>query len=237
MIDLAAIVSALRLALAQLGDWRLLKVLAKTLAVTLLLVGPFYLIFVALAWVIEAVMPASVNLPWVGEVEFLGAYTSGLVSKAAWVFWTYVVSPVALAVVGLFYDGIVNAVEARHYPGLPPVRRRPMHEQIGYALRFLGLTLGVSLVALILGLFSGVLAPAVFVTANGYLMAREYFETVALRRLPEPEAARLERGNLPTLWALGALLALALAVPVVNLAVPLVGVAAYAQLFHRLARA
>lgn len=233
MIGFGDILPALRLALAQLADPRLLKVLALTLVITLVLVGPFYLVFVVLAWFIELVLPASLSLPWLGEVSFLGVYTVGLVSKASWVFWTYVMAPVALAVIGLFYDMVVDAVETRHYPGLPALRRRPVLELVGYALRFLGLTLGVSLLALVASFFAGFLAPLVFILANGYLIAREYFETVALRRLPEAETAQRRARDMPVLWALGALLAAALTVPYVNLVVPLAGVAAFTHLYHR----
>lgn len=233
MIAFGDILPALRMAIAQLTDPRLIKVLVLSLLITFLLVGPFYLVFVLAAWLIELVLPASLSLPWLGEVSFLGVYTVGLVSKASWVFWTYVMAPVALAVIGIFYDMVVDAVEARHYPGLPPVRRRPVLELVGYALRFLALTLGVSLLALIASFFTGFLAPVVFVVANGYLIAREYFETVALRRLTEAETHARARQALPVLWALGAILAVGLTVPYVNLVVPLIGVAAYTHLYHR----
>ncbi len=236
-MGLDLILQVLAASVRQLGDGRFLKVLAMSLGLVVLFTGPFLLVFVILAALLEWILPASVTLPWVGEVGFLGLFTVGLASKTAWVFWTYVMAPVALAIVGLFLETVIDAVEDRHYPQLAPVRHRSFFEQAGYALRFLGLMLIVSLLALILSLYSGVLAPAVFVGANGYLIAREYFETVALRRNDEPTVRRLMRKNMVVLWALGAGLALAMAVPYVNLLVPIIGIAAFAHLYHRLSPA
>ncbi len=230
----ALIPPALRDALAQLPSAGFLKVLAGALAVMLVLTGPFLVLFAALAWLIELVAPASLSLPWLGEVGFLGVFTEGLVSKTSWVFWTYVMAPVAIAVMGLFLESVVDAVEARHYPALAKVRHRSLLAMAAYAVKFFAMMLAVSAGALIASLFAGFLAPVVFVAANGYLIGREYYETVALRRVSEREAARLSRRNLPVLWAMGVILALAMNVPWLNLVVPLVGVAAYTHLYHRL---
>lgn len=229
---LGQIRQALLLALRQLADRRIIAVLLLSLVIALVLTGPFMLIFVIIAAILDWILPASLTLPWIGQVGFLGVFTNGLASKTSWVFWTYVMSPVAVAIIGALLDWIVDAVEARHYPDLPVVRRRSIAQIVGYGAKFLFLMLGVSLAALIVSFFSGIGAPLVFVLANGYLIGREYFETVALRRVSEAEAAVLTRRRLPVLWLLGSLLALALSVPFVNLVVPLVGVAAFTHLYH-----
>ncbi len=234
MKGLNLIPAALMDALRQVPSPAFLKVLFGTLLVTLLLTGPFLVVLAAIAWLIELVTPASLNLPWLGQVSFLGVFTQGLVSKTSWVFWTYVIAPIAMALIGLFLETVVDAVEARYYPTLPRVRHRGLGQMAGYSIRFFLMMLAVSLVALVVSAFSGVLAPVVFVAANGYLIGKEYFETVALRRVSEPEAAALTRRYLPVLWLLGAGLALAMNLPFVSLLVPLVGVAAYTHLYHRL---
>jgi uncharacterized protein involved in cysteine biosynthesis len=143
-------------------------------------------------------------------------------------------APVAGGIMGLFLEKVVAAVEARHFPALAPVRARSLSSSVFYAVRFFGLMVLVSFAALVVSFFSGPLAPVVFVAANGYLMAREYFETVALRRVDEGEAKKLERANIVTLWALGGALALVLTLPFVNLLVPIVGVAAFTHVFHEI---
>ncbi len=221
-------------ALAQLSDARVLGILVTSVLLMLLLTAPFAAVFLAVAWVIEAVTPASVTLPWLGEVSFLGVLTQGLFSRASWVFWTYVMAPVAGGIMGLFLENVVAAVERRHYPALPAVKPRPIASSLFYALRFFALMALVSLAALIVSFFSGPLAPVVFVAANGYLIAREYFETAALRRIDETRARQLERASLGALWLLGCLLALAYTLPFVSLLVPVTGVAAFTHVFHRL---
>ena len=66
----------------------------------------------------------------------------------------------------------------------------------------------------------------------GYLIAREYTETVALRRMSPADARRLTKDNLPTVWAAGTAVALALNVPLLNLVAPILGVAAFTHLYH-----
>ena len=235
MSEMNLIPEALKDAVRQLPSASFLKVLGGSLLLIFVVTLPFLVVFVGVAGLLQWLLPASLELPWLGEVSFLGVFTQGLASKASWVFWAYVIAPLAMALIGFFLETIVDAVEARHYPALPKVRHRSAGEMGVYALRFFLMMLAVSLAAFIVSLFSGIFAPVVFIVANGYLIGREYFETVALRRVSEAEAAALVRAHRLVLFALGALLALALNVPFLNLLVPLIGVAAFTHLFHRLA--
>ena len=227
------IAEAFGLSFRHLGDGRILGILLLAFVITLIVTGPFLLIFVAIFGLLDLILPDSLNLPVLGEVGFLGVFTDGLVSRTTWVFWTYLMSPLILAIVGALLEPIVEAVEARHYPDLPKLRRRPVGEVVGYAVRFLFLILGVSLFAWIVAWITGLPASLLFVLATGYLIAREYYETVALRRMEERDVKRLTRAELPVLWLSGCLIALALNVPVASLIAPLVGVAAFTHLYHR----
>ncbi len=234
MNDFSAVPQALYLAVRQLTDLKFIKVLVLSVALAFIVTGPFYLVFLAMASLLEWILPASLSLPWLGEVRFLGVFTIGLASKTTWVFWTYIMSPFAAAIIGIFLENIVDAVETRHFPHLPTVRHRSLLQMVGYSLRFLLLMLAVSLAALIVSFFSGIFAPLIFIVANGYLIGREYYEMVALRRQPPEKIDALTRQSLPTLWLLGSALALALSVPFLNLIVPIVGVAAITHLYHNL---
>ncbi|HHS89608.1 MAG TPA: hypothetical protein ENJ26_04490 [Rhodobacteraceae bacterium] len=225
---------ALKRAIRAMTDPKVIGILLLSLALMLLLTGPFVGVFLALVWIIELLTPEKLNLPWLGEVSFLGVFTKGLVSRTSWVFWTYIMAPVAVSIVGFFLDRIVAAVEARDYPALPAIRSRTFSESLIYSLRFLALMATVSLAALIASFFAGILAPVIFVLANGYLISKEYFDTVGLRRLPETEVSALEGANQTTLWLLGIGLALGLTVPFLNLLIPIFGVAAYTHVFHGL---
>ena len=215
-----------------MGDGKFLGILVLAIIVTLLITGPFLLIFMAIFGLLNLILPNSISLPWLGEVGFLGLWTEGLVSKTAWVFWTFLMSPLIVAIIGFLLEPIVDAVEARHYPRLPKVRRRSVGDNVFAAVKLLGVMLCVSLGAWIVAGLTPLPASLVFVLAAGYLIAREYFETVALRRMPGPQAkAALNRQILP-LWATGCALALTLNVPILNLFTPIVGVAVFAHLFH-----
>ena len=98
--------------------------------------------------------------------------------------------PAAAAVVGFFLDDVAAAVEARHYPGAAAGdRARARRGRRADALGFLGLVVVANLAALVIYLLVPPLAPFVFWLVNGFLLGREYFGLVAMRRLG-PEAAR-----------------------------------------------
>lgn len=78
------------------------------------------------------------------------------------------------------------------------------------------------------------LAPLIFLALNGFLLGREYFQLIAARRLGRAGARALRRRHAATIWLAGALMALPLLVPVVNLLVPVIGAATFTHLYHRL---
>ncbi|MCB1374114.1 MAG: EI24 domain-containing protein, partial [Rhodobacteraceae bacterium] len=81
------------------------------------------------------------------------------------------------------------------------------------------------------------LAPFVFWLVNGFLLGREYFQLVAMRRLGPEGAARLRRANAGRIWLAGTAMAVPLSVPVLNLLVPILGVAVFTHQLHRMAPA
>ncbi|MBF0356842.1 MAG: EI24 domain-containing protein [Alphaproteobacteria bacterium] len=122
-------------------------------------------------------------------------------------------------IVGFFLERVARAVEERHYPGLPAAREVGLGESLFTALRFGLVSLGLNLLVLPL-YFIPLLNLGVFLLLNGYLLGREYFELVGSRRLePGPLAVKRlgHRGRLLLVGMAGAAL---MAVPLVNLAVP-----------------
>lgn len=221
-------------ALGQIGDRRFRRVLLLGVLLALALLAGFYAAFLQLIWWLT---PDSVEIPFVGPVagiETLLGWGSLLVMLALSVF---LMVPVASVFTGLFLEDIVDAVEDRHYPALPPATPLPWAEALRQSVNFLGVVLAVNLGALFLYPFVGPFTPVLFWAVNGFLLGREYFTLVALRRLPPVEAAALRRRNRLRLWAAGTLMAAPLSIPVVNLVVPVLGVATFTHLFHRLAAA
>lgn len=219
------------LALAQVFDRRFLGVLAKTLAATAAILAA---LIAAAGFALSSLPAVSVTIPWTEiEIGFLDEAAAGLGIVAVILLSMVLMFPVAAIFVGLFLDEIADAVEGRHYPRLGPPRRQGFFEMAGQGLRFALVLVFWNGVALIVYLLSALLAPVIFLAVNGWLLGREYFELVALRRMAPAEAAALRRTHMPAVWAMGVLLALPLSIPFVSLVAPLVGVAAFVHFFHR----
>ena len=144
-----------------------------------------------------------------------------------WLLFPGIVS----AVVGVLLERVADAVEARHYPHLAPAPGISVLAGMVSALRFLAVVVVVNL-GLIVFLFVPPVFPFVFYGANGYLLSREYFELVALRRTDRDTVRALRRAHRGTLFATGVIAAFALTVPVVNLLAPVVVTAAMVHLFE-----
>jgi CysZ protein len=221
-------------AIGQIGDPRFLRVTALGVALTLaLLVG----VYAATLWLLEWLAPDTISIPFVGPVggiDTLIGIGSLLLMAGLSVF---LMVPVASAFSGLFLETVAQAVEDRHYPGLPPAAHVPMMDVAIASLNFFGLVVFVNLLAIIGYLLAGPLAPVVFWILNGYLLGREYFSQAAERRLPKDAARQLRKANAGRVWLAGILMAAPLSVPLVNLLIPVLGAATFTHLFHRLWRA
>jgi uncharacterized protein involved in cysteine biosynthesis len=226
------ILTAFFRALGQLGDRRFRRVVLLGALLALALLFAVYAGFLQLIWWLT---PESIDLPIIGPVtgvEALLGWASLLLMLGLSVF---LMVPVASAFTGLFLEDVVDAVEDRHYPGLPPARLQGPVEALVQSVNFLGLVIAVNAAALLIYPFVGPAIPLVFWSVNGFLLGREYFTMVAQRRLPKAEVTRLRRQNRGRLWLAGALMAAPLSIPVANLLVPVLGVATFTHLFHRLA--
>ena len=144
----------------------------------------------------------------------------------------FLMVPVASAFTGLFLEDIADAVEVRHYPGLPPATPLRLADSLIDSLNFLGLLLAANVLALVFYVFSGPFAPLLFWGLNGWLLGREYFTLVAMRRVGRAAAKNLRGQHAGRIWLAGTLMAAPLSIPLVNLAVPVLGVATFTHLFH-----
>ncbi len=217
--------------LRQLPDPRFTTVLLTGLALTIaLLVAVYWVFALAIGWFI----PDTLTLPWIGEVGGIDTALSWAAIPVMLLASAFLMIPVASAFSGLFLDQIADAVEDRHYPALPSARKVGLLEGLLDGLKFMGLLIGVNLVALIIYLFVAPLAPFIFWGVNGLLLGREYAQMVALRRLDATQAARFRKRHRFEIFAAGVLMAIPLTIPVVNLLVPILGVATFTHLFHRL---
>ncbi len=221
-------------AIGQIGDNRFLRVLALGLGLTIALLFAFTAAF---AWTIGLLVPDSFSLPWIGEITWIDNLASWAVVPVMLGASVFLMVPVASAFVGIFLDDVADAVEDKHYPGLSEVARIPFSESLIETLKFLGLLLGVNILALILYLIFPPFAPLIFWGVNGLLLGREYATLVARRRMTPQEVRSFRKRHATQIWLAGVCMAIPLTIPVMNLVVPIIGVAGFTHLFHRVTRA
>ena len=183
---------------------------------------------------------------WIGASVLIdGIRVSGL----AWLDWAahvfgslaalavaWILYPaMSMLILGFFLDGVIAALERAHYPALPPVRRIGLTEAAVSGLRLAGLAIVINLVILPL-YFAPAVGQVAYYGLNGWLVGREYFDQVALRRLERREALALWRAQHGAVIAAGVVIALLLSVPFVNLVAPLTGAAFMLHRFEALRR-
>ncbi len=218
-------------AVGQMADPPFRRVLLLGIGLSLALLAGFSALMVwGAAWLVG---PA-VTLPWIGEITWLDNAAGWAAVPFTLIASVFLMVPVASAFTGIFLDRIAQAVEDRHYPGLPPAREAGWSEALRETAGFLGLMLGVNLLALLVYVLFAPLAPLVFWGVNGFLLGREYAQTVAARRMTPVEAAGFRARHRAAIWGAGVLMAVPLSIPIVNLAVPVLGAATFTHLFHRL---
>ena len=217
-------------ALSQMGDPRFRRVvfLGVLLAVFLLMGA-----YAGLLWLVDWMDPGSVEIPLVGPVEGLGTLLSLSSILLMIVLSVFLMIPTAAAFSGLFLEDVADAVEDRFYPDLPYVTPRGYVDNLIDVANFMGLFLLVNLV-LLAALALGPLYVPLYWAANGLLIGREYFSLVAGRRMDRAAVRALRRRHFGQVWLAGMLMAAPLSVPLVNLIIPVLGVATFTHMFHRL---
>lgn len=157
---------------------------------------------------------------------------SDLVARFGAILLTWLLFPAAIsAVVGLYLERVAAAVEARHYPDLSPAPEQPFAVALLAAAKFLAIMVLLN-IGLLFFIFTGPLYAILYYAANGYLISREFFELVSLRRL-QPEQARVLRKSRQTaLFLVGVVFAFMMTVPIINLLTPIIATATMVHLFE-----
>jgi len=235
------VITALLLAFRQLGDPRVRRVLWFGFGLALAAVLG---LAVVVGYALDSLDPA--NATWLHDIILglgdpwgprIASALHGLmvVLGEVGVFWisALLYPGVAAALSGLLLDDVVAAVEQRHYPALPPPRLSPLSEQLYGLLRLLGKVVALNLLVLPLYLIPG-LNLVLFYALNGYILGRENFEQVALRRLDLSEARRLRQRYRWRVLAAGVIITFLSSIPLVNLIAPVIAIAFMVHVFHDL---
>jgi CysZ protein len=199
-----------------------------------LAVALLFMMYALILLVVQVLVPGTLTLPIAGEVTGLRT----LLSLGSIVFViglsVFLMAPVASAFTGLFLDEVATAVEDVHFPGLPPATPTSTMDALRDSVSYFGLLVGLNLIGMIVFVISGGLGMIVIWGINAWLLSREYITMVALRRMSRLQARELRRRHPVRLWLAGAMLAVPLTIPFLNLLMPVIGAAAFTHLFHRL---
>jgi len=224
-------------AVGQLGDPKLRRVLWLSIGLSLLL---FIVLWFTLWWIATTVPADAIpGVPWLQEkLGEVFDWLAGFLFIGTLLVLTLMLFPaVVTVIVGFFLDAVADAVEARHYPALPPARDQSLSEVVVSTVKFAVLVVALNLIALpfyILLFFVPPLNLVLFYMVNGYLVSREYFDMVAQRRLEPGEVKRLRRSHRGRLQLAGMALVLLMTIPVVNLLTPVLGTAFMVHVYQRM---
>ena len=191
-------------------------------------------------WLTAGLMVALLLLVWWGlsavtvfGIGWLDWIVTGLGALGA-VILTWLLFPgVMIAAQGLLLDDAAEAVERKHYPDVI-AKAAPLAESLNSAMRLAILTVLLNLLALPIYIFFPPATPFVFYGLNGHLFGREYFELVALRRMP-PEATRaMRKRHGGALFLAGVIIAGLFSIPIIGLFMPAIAAAFMVHVFEAL---
>lgn len=221
--------------IGQLSDRPTRKIIWFSLAAAL---ATFIVLWIASGYFLLTttfILTTALPISW-QDIAFVGTAVEGfevMVDVLGVLFvliLTWFLFPAAFsAVTSLFLERAADLVDQRHYPDLPPADGMPLQRALIEAAKFLGLLLAVYAVVLPLWLIlpGGFL---IYYAATGYLLGREYFELVALRRMSPRAAKALRKENGSAVFIAGVVIAVIMTIPVVNLLMPIVATAAMVHL-------
>ena len=221
-------------ALSQLGDPALRRVLLIGGAGSAVV---FILLNVLVWWIFSSTVDLSSLSLW-GWLEDILEWTAGFVVGLSLLIVSAVLFPgVSTIIVGFLLEDVVAAVEARYYPNEPPARPQPVSEVVTSTTRFALMVIGLNLLCLpfyLILMFIPPLNLVLYYVLNGYLISREFFELVALRRMEPAAALNMRRESRGKIMVAGILLTFLLTIPIVNFLTPVIATAFMVHLFHSL---
>lgn len=222
---------ALRLAVADVGNRRVLAIMLQAIAISLLL---FVLLGGGLVWLFSGADPCHLAglgaCPADTATGTLGAI--GLTLVAAWLLFP----AVAITVIATFTDRIATAVEEAHYPEAARNARAIGLWSGGLlGLKSAGRLLAFNLLALPFYLFllaTGIGPIVLFVVVNGVAFGRDVAELAAARHGDTSSRRAWLKDSRGQQHLIGVAASILFLFPLANLLAPVVGTAAGIHLFN-----
>jgi uncharacterized protein involved in cysteine biosynthesis len=225
-------IQALTLAIGDLADARILRILLVSLLITLL-------IFVGVGVLAGFLLDGADPCGWLLDESCpLGASASGFGALLLTLLGIWFLFPaIAIGVISGFVDRIAEAVERRHYPeALANARPMGLAGGAWLGLRSSLRLIVYNLVALpfyILLIVTGIGPLILFVAVNGLAIGRDLGEMAAARHGGRAERVLwLDRTKGPRAL-MGIIVTGIFLVPFVNLLAPVLGAAMATHLYHR----
>jgi uncharacterized protein involved in cysteine biosynthesis len=224
-------IQALFLSLGQLFDRRVAMVFVKSLFLTIVALAAISVgIWFGMHRLLEWAAAKLGGLSWVGDAADIA--TIVLILLAHFLLFRVV----AIAVMDIFADDVVEAVEAKYYPNAHATARAVPFGQslamgLGSAFRALLVNVLFSPLYLIL-LITGVGTPIAFFLVNTWLLGRDLGDMVAARHMRGRDLPGWRSKTSFRRLRLGAVGTGLFLIPGVSLLAPVLGAAMATHMFH-----
>lgn len=177
-------------------------------------------------------------LSLVGLGMDLGTWSYAINFLITIILWWFLFRTIAVLVLWMFADDIVEAIEWQHYSHAALNASKPSGiKSLSVGLRSVLRTIIYNMLALpiyLIALFTVIGTPIIFLIVNGYLLGRELEEMVVLRHsgssVDTPERwtlGKLER------FILGFAMNAAMLIPFVNFLVPVIAASTATHMMHQ----
>jgi CysZ protein len=233
------IIDSFTKAVAQLPDPRLRRVLIIGILGSFAI---FAVLWIALWWAMSAIAWTDMwgigwLISWFGD---FAAWVGSVVFFSSILLATFLLFPaIVTIIVGFFLEEVVDAVETRHYPNEATPRPQPLSEVLAITIKSALIVAAMNLIFLPIYLLLFLLPPlnlVVYYLLNGYLVSREYYELVALRRFDPRTARQLRRAHRGRVLLAGVILVFFMTIPIVNFVTPVLATAFMVHIFQGLPR-
>lgn len=225
-------IRSLGLAVADLGNRRVLAIMGEAMAISLLI---FAILGAALVWLLSGADPCA--LLGISSCPFdLGAGAIGGIALTLLALW-FLFPAVAITVMTAFTDRIASVVEELHYSqAAKNARRIGVWEGLLLGLKSGGRLLLYNLLALpfyLLLLATGIGPLVLFVIVNGIAFGRDVSELAAARHGNRTSRRAWLKETRGQQHLIGVVVSILFLVPFANLVAPVLGTAAGIHLFNR----
>lgn len=218
---------AFSLAIHQITDPAILKVLAKSFALTLV-------IFAGLGFALSLVAERIALAGGWGED---GGTVAGVLAAIGTVLVAWMLfRAVAIPIIGFFADEVVAAVERRHYAAATTQAQAPSFGlSVQLALMSVARLILVNLLALPIYavlLFTAIGPLVLFIAVNALLLGRDLGEMVSARHMNGGARKSWLRASRGQRLLLGFIVTGLFMIPLINIFAPIIGAAMATHLFH-----